>query len=958
MSLNCQSIKNKTLEVLNYLEDCNTHIACFQETWLSSANKSVYQHFKDFGFKTLKRERLSGKGGGIAILYDPSLKLKPMTNYKADKFVTFEYLCCSFMRDNQMVLLVNLYRLPYSAKHRYTVKQFLDEFEKLMSDLIIEKGSVLLCGDFNIDWKADNSNCTRFKTMLTTYNLLQLVNENTHIKGGMLDLLIMDESLLHENTLVKIDSTFKTDHFPVVLNLPSVDEKRKNDVILKSVRELHNFDIVKFSEALKDEDLTNPSFVSGLDTAEAISLYNSTLARLLNKQCPLVTKRYRLKYWKSRWYNSLLKELKRKKRAAERKYRKDPCVKNRDNLKCFRNKYNYELKTAREQFYHRKLTENARDSKQLFGLVKQLTGTKKEKILPTSRSKHIIAEEMANFYTNKIEKIREAIISTRTVDEMESSESSQSRSYKFEMFKTIDHDELKQIISEMKSKTSRNDPIGSALVKQSFDLLAPVLLRIINSCIENNVFPDELKKAIITPVIKDETKDPDDFQNYRPISNLEFLSKLLERVMFKQLTSYCETFDLFTKFQSAYKTNHSCETAMTYVIDDIQEYLGSKLNVALTMLDLSSAFDTVDHQLLLDRLERKFGISDGALKLIKSYLCQRTFSVLVDDEVSSPHKLRYGVPQGSILGPLFYCMYTGEIETIVKNHGLKVHLYADDCTIYFPFGNGDEAAAKIKLSKCVKDIQIWMKNSFLKLNREKTKLMVFRPNAMETESFSLVDTNNEIFTSKTGKLLGVTLGTSMNFTEFITKKIQTCNFHLRNLRAVRSSIPQSTRILLVTSFICSTVDYCNTLLVSVPKYLTDRLQKTLNSAVRFIYNVRKRDHITPYLKQLHILPVIYRIKFKITSIAFKITRGIAPVYLNDKVKMFTPSTSISLRHGCGRDKWMFDSDVSVQKSSNLISKMIVEWNKLPLSLRKLESFDVFKTNLKTFYFKKAFKELS
>ena len=159
---------------------------------------------------------------------------------------------------------------------------------------------------------------------------------------------------------------------------------------------------------------------------------------------------------------------------------------------------------------------------------------------------------MANFYTNKIEKIREAIISTRTVDEMESSESSQSRSYKFEMFKTIDHGELKQIISEMKSKTSRNDPIGSALVKQSFDLLAPVLLRIINSCIENNVFPDELKKAIITPVIKDETKDPDDFQNYRPISNLEFLSKLLERVMFKQLTSYCETFDLFTKLQSVY----------------------------------------------------------------------------------------------------------------------------------------------------------------------------------------------------------------------------------------------------------------------------------------------------------------------------------------------------------------------------------------------------------------------
>lgn len=247
-----------------------------------------------------------GQGGGIAILYDPNLKLKAMTNYKADKFVTFEYLCCTFMWDNQMVLLVNLYRLPYSAKHRYTVKHFLDEFEQLMSNLVTERGSVLLCGDFSIDWKAkDNLNCIRFRNILTMYNLIQLVNENTHIKGGMLDLLIMDQSLLHENILVKIDSTFKTDHYPVLLNLPSVDEKRKNDVILKSVRELHNFDIMKFLEALKNEDLANPSFVSGLDTTEAISLYNNTLARLLDKQCPLVTKRYRLKHWKSRWYNSL-----------------------------------------------------------------------------------------------------------------------------------------------------------------------------------------------------------------------------------------------------------------------------------------------------------------------------------------------------------------------------------------------------------------------------------------------------------------------------------------------------------------------------------------------------------------------------------------------------------------------------------------------------------------------------
>ena len=201
------------------------------------------------------------------------------------------------------------------------------------------------------------------------------------------------------------------------------------------------------------------------------------------------------------------------------------------------------------------------------------------------------------------------------------------------------------------------------------------------------------------------------------------------------------------------------------------------------------------------------------------------------------------------------------------------------------------------------------------------------------------------------------IGSSLNFTEFVNKKVQTRNFYLRNLRAVRSSIPQNTRILLVTSSICSTLDYCNSLLISSPKYLTDRLQKVLNKAVRFIFNVRRRDHISPYLYKLHILPVIYRIKFKVSSLAFKVTRRTAPSYMLDKVKMFTPPSDRPLREGCGRDKWMIQSNLDIQKSSAFISKMITTWNALPWELRQLEDLNSFKSQLKTFYFKQAFSEL-
>jgi hypothetical protein len=791
--------------------------------------------------------------------------------------------------------------------------------------------------------------------------LVQKVDKATHAKGGMLDLFIMDKTLFKEETLVITDITFRTDHHPILMKMPSTNKtKNQDDVIIRHVRELYTFDITKFRDSLKSEDLSNPDFVSELDLSEAISLYNSTLARLLDDQCPIVTKRYRLKYWNSKWYNSSLKNLKRKKRGAERKFRKNPCVANENFLKHMRNKYNSELKRTREEFYHQKLTENIADSKELFKVVKKLTGNAKQKVQPVSKHKALVADEMAVYYTKKISDIRDSIEKERHQEGIERTISPCPDMNNFRGFEQIDYTELKATLSSMKSKTSRADPIATTVVKQNLELLAPVLLHIVNCCLTQNIFPKELKNACITPIIKDERKNPEDFQNFRPISNLEFLSKLLERVMYRQLTKHIEAFNLHTRFQSAYKPNHSCETAMVHIIDDIQRLRQEKLNVVLIMLDLSSAFDTVDHGLLLDRLQRQFGICDGALQLIESYLCQRTFSVVIDDYTSKKQDLQYGVPQGSILGPLFYLMYTSKLETIVEKHGLKVHLYADDCTIYFPFEKDVDAAEK-KLFQCVHDIKNWARNSFLKLNRDKTLITLFRPNGSlnprNIESFSLNDGGNKIKSIDRVKLLGVELGPSLNFSEFVNKKIQTCNYHLRNLRYVKESIPTNTRIRLVTSLICSNIDYCNALLLCSPKYVLDRLQKVLNKAVRFIFNVRKRDHISPYLYKLHILPVTYRVKFKVSVIAFKVMRGVAPAYLTNKVQKFEPTCNKYLRPGSGRDKWMFENNIAVQKSSTFISKMITVWNELPLTLRQFENFSTFKSKLKTHYFTLAFASM-
>ena len=263
---------------MNYLEDSKVNIACLQETWLNSADKSTYAIFKDYGYKYLKKERSANRGGGLAILYQANLKLKRSFSRQAEKYETFEHLCCTFTWDNKLIRLVNIYRLPYSAKHRCTIKVFLNEFELFTSNLLTEKGSILLCGDFNINWnEQDNSNCERFSNILKMYNLYQLVTQQTHVKGGLLDLMILDEELLQGNAIVETDKTFLTDHHPVVLKFTSDWQLKRNEVVHRSLRELHKFDIKQFHLDLNDELITDPIYVSTLSLAEAIAMYNCTL---------------------------------------------------------------------------------------------------------------------------------------------------------------------------------------------------------------------------------------------------------------------------------------------------------------------------------------------------------------------------------------------------------------------------------------------------------------------------------------------------------------------------------------------------------------------------------------------------------------------------------------------------------------------------------------------------------
>ena len=215
-------------------------------------------------------------------------------------------------------------------------------------------------------------------------------------------------------------------------------------------------------------------------------------------------------------------------------------------------------------------------------------------------------------------------------------------------------------------------------------------------------------------------------KNYRPVSNLPFISKVLEKVVAKRLDDHMLDNNLYSSVQSAYRERHSTETALLKVQSDILTALNSGSGAVLLMLDLSAAFDTIDHGILLSRLNNLYGISGDALDWFKSYLSSRVQRVIIGDTVSECKDLNFGVPQGSVLGPKIYCMYTKPISDIIAGHGFSHHCYADDTQLYIAIEHSANLHSELlQMERCVADIRNWMRHNMLKLNNDKTELIVF-----------------------------------------------------------------------------------------------------------------------------------------------------------------------------------------------------------------------------------------
>ena len=250
-----------------------------------------------------------------------------------------------------------------------------------------------------------------------------------------------------------------------------------------------------------------------------------------------------------------------------------------------------------------------------------------------------------------------------------------------------------KLITSASSKSCASDPLPISIVKKCVDELSPAISSIINLSLKSGEFLEEWKGALVKPTIK-KPKLELIKKNFRPVNNLQFLSKLTEaaKAVAQQAVSHVITHGLLPVLRSAYRPLHSTETALLRVRNDILLNMNKQQVTLLVFLDLSAAFNTIDHSVLLHRLETKFGFTGTALEWFKSYLSGRFQQVVIDDATSDKFNMDFGVPQGSCLGPLLFSIYTTPLFDIVSNHLPTVHCYADDTQSYLAFQPDDTAA--------------------------------------------------------------------------------------------------------------------------------------------------------------------------------------------------------------------------------------------------------------------------
>ena len=377
------------------------------------------------------------------------------------------------------------------------------------------------------------------------------------------------------------------------------------------------------------------------------------------------------------------------------------------------------MHTAKCKFYT-EVIALASSSKELHQIVNTRSNRHLPKILPTNYPSADNTSIFIKHFTNKVEKLRANIASEHVTSTLVTG----TTAVTFSSYEKVSQLTVKEYIFNSASKSCDLDPTPSMLLMECLDCILPSLTDLFNSSLASGIFPQCFKSALVTPILKKRCLDHNVLNNYRHVSNLCFIAKILEKLVLSQVSSYLNSHNLYNTCQSAYRPGHSIETALLKVVNDLFLSL-NKVNISvLALLDFSSAFNTIDHTILVHRLHTDFGFTDTALQWFSSYLIDRTHYVSLCNHCSDFAPVHSGVPQSSVHGHILLSMYIKPLSAVIDSHSIIHHSFIDDLQLQMSAPHDKISELLHYLSSCTCDVKAWATVNMLRLNDNKTELML------------------------------------------------------------------------------------------------------------------------------------------------------------------------------------------------------------------------------------------
>ena len=877
--VNARSIPKHIHEIDKIVSETKLDILGVSETFISeNTPTSIYQIP---GYKFINKSRDKKCRGGIGIYVNENLPVKVIK--LSTELVQPEMLFVEVVIGNSKMAIGVIYKSPlipyavYAAIHENLVA-ITSKYEHC-----------LVMGDMNINHLLpDSSSCKFFTTYVTEpFAFTQVITDPTRITATTSTLIDIMLTACPENVKVQgvVDTPGISDHCLTFMAYSLKKPKFKPKMVTR--RDFRKFNKDAFLRDMALAPWGNIEAVDDDDIDNKVTIFENIHRDIIDKHAPFRT--FRVTRPAAPWLTEEIKELMDNRDKYKNKFNKDKRPETELLFKDLRNKVTHAIRQSKIKCFNDRINTKIKDPKQFHQALKNFSVVQ-SKI--NNNDQCIINPTALNgaFLKNNNAKVSETLITDEVTEILK-----KSKEPTFS-FSEVTVGQVIKMVRTIKSNACGVDSISAYFLKLGIEHSVYAFTDIINASLKFNKFPERWKKAIVKPLPK--ISNPTVATDYRPISLLPAFSKILEKLVARQMVEYLKATGYLDNLQSAYKQSHSTITALLNVTDDIYEALENSELTFLVLLDYSKAFDCANHRLILAKLQAA-GFKNDSLSWITSYLSGRSQKVVTGSGESGWEGVINGVPQGSVLGPLLFTILVSDISDAIKRG--RYHLYADDTQLYYKCKVEDANTTVANINSDLKNIFDYSKRNCLKLNAGKSKFIVIgsRPNLKKLKSIVLDEIklgSDTIEREYAVKNLGIMFDEYFSWIKHVNLITAKAYGKLRHAYRFKNFLSPATKWNLSETYILSQFNYGDIILQGLSNQLIQKIQKVQNSCIRFSFGLRKYDHVTATRKNNNIICMEDRRLHHSLSLMFKITKNTAPIYLCNRIKYRNSLHNYNTRH--------------------------------------------------------------